>query len=178
MDKFDQLLKEKIEQKEYAYKASSWRKFSHQSGIATSASAFKIAAVSLATVGVLSTGGYMLYKHISPLSDTDIVPTEIITEEPVIEAASMPIQDTVQQEKQEPAIPMESSQNPTTIEPVEPIYTTKTTISTSTPEEETPELPQVQDEPETYIEQPQQVIEQDDGWRVVIINTDTIGSDN
>ena len=68
MDNFDQLIKEKLESKTYAYKASAWKNFAQQSGVVAPVSGLKIAAISIATVGALSTGGYLPFSQKKLLS--------------------------------------------------------------------------------------------------------------
>ena len=58
-DQFDELIKGKIESKQYAYSAKAWRSYVHHAGIAKLAVA-KWIAIAVSSVAVLSTGGYFI----------------------------------------------------------------------------------------------------------------------
>ena len=169
MDNFDQLLKEKIEQKEYAYKASAWRKFARQSGIGSSVGALKIAAISLIAVGLLSTGGYLAYKYLSPKAEAtpDMQVMTEPTSEPIIAA-----EDTVQITETEinPEIYCDFGLTPEEEKRMEKRETKHNAAATH----DNP----TQQQPATATEEPKKPIERDNGWRVVIINPDTIGPEN
>ena len=170
MDNFDQLLKEKIEQKQYAYKASAWRKFARQSGIGTSVGALKIAAISLVAVGSLSTGGYLAYKYLSPKSEATPETIQAMTEptsEPIIAT-----EDTVQITEAEinPVIYCDFGLTPEEEKRMEKWEAQQNAAATNDNPAQQPSA--------TSSEEPKKPIERDNGWRVVIINPDTIGSDN
>lgn len=177
MDNFDQLLKAKIEQKEYAYKASAWRKFAHQSGIGAPVGALKIAAISLVTVGVLSTGGYLAYKHLSPkpaaATDTQQVMTEPANEPVMAAEDTVQIAEAELNDQKPDEIYCDFGLTPGELKQLEEREAQKKTDAAI-------ENPQQQpvSQPATSIEEPKKPIERNDKWRVVIINPDTIGSDN
>ncbi len=176
MDNFDQLLKAKIEQKQYAYKASAWRKFSRQSGIGTSVGALKIAAISLVTVGLLSTGGYLAYKYLSPKPEATADTMQVMTEptnEPIIAA-----EDTIQIADAELNTQPDEIYCDFGVTPEEERQLEERKVQKKT--DAAIENPQQQpvSQPATSIEEPKKPIERNDKWRVVIINPDTIGSDN
>ena len=156
MDNFDQLLKEKIEQKQYAYKASAWRKFARQSGIGTSVGALKIAAISLVTVGLLSTGGYLAYKYLSskPVDETTQVMAEPSEEPTIVAEDTLQLTEIAAEEPMQPSPKQEAKTNATA----------------------TRKVPAQQSATQT--EEPKKPIERNDNWRVVIINPDTIGPEN
>ena len=171
MDNFDQLLKAKIEQKQYAYKASAWRKFARQSGIGTSVGALKIAAISLVTVGLLSTGGYLAYKYLSPKPEATADTMQVMTEpanEPIIAA-----EDTIQiadanLNTQPDEIYCDFGVTPEEMKRLEEREAKQNATTSEKPVQQAT----------TPTEEPKKPIERDDKWRVVIINPDTIGSDN
>ncbi|MBO4481531.1 MAG: hypothetical protein J5719_03160 [Bacteroidales bacterium] len=169
MDNFDQLLKEKIEQKQYAYKASAWRKFARQSGIGTSVGALKIAAISLVTVGLLSTGGYLAYKYLSPkpVDETTQVMAEPSEEPTIVAEDTIQIADAELNSKSDEFI-CDFGVTPEEMKRLEEREAKQNATTSEKPAQQSA----------TQTEEPKKPIERDDNWRVVIINPDTIGPEN
>lgn len=164
MDNFDQLIKEKLESKTYAYKASAWKNFAQQSGVVAPVSGLKIAAISIATVGALSTGGYLIYNALQP-EETPVTANEILvnTDNPEMNEETFAAEDTLSviQEVESTEFAETQVQQPK----AKSVTVPKTTATPKTQPAEEPK----KSEPILR--------ERNDRWRVVMINVDTIGPD-
>lgn len=83
-DQFDELIKGKIESKQYAYSAKAWRSYVHHAGIAKLAVA-KWIAIAVSSVAVLSTGGYFIYQHVQNQNTMETVTSTVPQIEPTAE---------------------------------------------------------------------------------------------
>lgn len=160
MDNFDQLIKEKLENKTYSYKASAWKNFAHNSGVVAPVSGLKIAAISIAAVGILSTGGYFLYQGLQPETPT-IVVDEIATDNNEMKEETFAAEDTM-------AIIQEIEEVP--VAQVQP----KAKPAITAKDADAP-MGQIMEEPKKA----EPILrERNDNWRVIMINVDTIGPED
>lgn len=75
MAEFDQLIKEKMEKAQYAYRPSAWRSFAKSAGVRAGLSGLQIAAIAVAVVAVVIgiTLGVVFSGHPVPSSEQDAV---------------------------------------------------------------------------------------------------------
>ena len=101
MAEFDQLIKEKMEKAQYAYRPSAWRSFAKSAGVRAGLSGLQIAAIAVAVVAVVIgiTLGVVFSGQPTPNSE---------------QGAVVRIQDTV--ETQNPASPILEDQEPNSVQ--------------------------------------------------------------
>lgn len=63
MTEFDELIKQKAASKKFTYSAKVWRSFSKKAGIKAALTATQSVVIGVASVAVLTVGGYFGYKH-------------------------------------------------------------------------------------------------------------------
>lgn len=71
-DQFDELIKGKIESKQYAYSAKAWHSYAHHAGFFKMV-VIKWVAIAVSSLAVLSAGGYFLYQHIQNQANTESI---------------------------------------------------------------------------------------------------------
>lgn len=93
MTEFDELIKQKAASKKFTYSAKAWRSFSKKAGIKAALTATQSVVIGVASVAVLTVGGYFGYKHFHT-ETPQVEPTEIIpsNEEEIIVA----LEDTIE----------------------------------------------------------------------------------
>lgn len=73
MTDFDNIIKQKISEKKYAYSAKKWHSFSQKAGIKSLLSAGQVTLISAVSVAVLTVGGVVLHRQLS--NNTEPIPT-------------------------------------------------------------------------------------------------------
>lgn len=111
MADFDQLIRDKANQAQYAYKPSAWRGFAKQAGLKAGLSGLQIAGI---TVGAVAVAGAITWGALS--HSTQSVPTE--PAQTPTEAVVVPI-DTLSAESEEST----STPEPTAIPTSQPVRT-------------------------------------------------------
>lgn len=88
MTDFDQLIKEKIEQKEYSYSASSWHRFAKKAGLKSALTVTQSVIIAVASVAIIAVGSWFGIRHFSAMEPATTAPVQQMTvEEPVLLAA-------------------------------------------------------------------------------------------
>ncbi len=97
MAEFDQLIKEKMEKAQYAYRPSAWRSFAKSAGVRAGLSGLQIAAIAVAVVAVVTgiTLGVVFSGHPVPSSEQDAVVSVQDTVE--TQHAASPVHDNDEQ---------------------------------------------------------------------------------
>ena len=104
MTDFDQLIKGKIEQKEYSYSASSWHSFAKKAGLKSALTVSQSVIIALVSVAVISVGSWLGIRYLS--SEQEVLPAaEVSVEEAPVPAPALPATDTVATEVTEEAVP-------------------------------------------------------------------------
>lgn len=89
MTDFDQLIKEKIEQKEYPYSAASWHSFARKAGLKSALTVTQSVIIALVSVAIVAVGSWFGIRHFS--ASDEAVPTVVMetttAEEPALAAA-------------------------------------------------------------------------------------------
>ena len=94
MTDFDQIIKEKIGQKEYSYSASSWHRFAKKSGLKSALTTTQSTLIAVASVAIIAVGSWLGIRHFSSMKPTTVPSVQqMAVEEPVLAAA-----DTVEVE--------------------------------------------------------------------------------
>jgi hypothetical protein len=106
MTDFDQIIKEKVEQKEYPYSASSWHSFAKKAGLKSALTLTQSVIIAVVSVTIIAVGSWFGIRHFSVsdevvpasveelpaeepvLAAIDTVAVEEVTEEPVVEEAA------------------------------------------------------------------------------------------
>lgn len=100
MTDFDQLIKEKIEQKEYPYSASSWHRFAQKAGLKSSLTITQSVIIAVASVAIIAVGSWFGIRHF--FAGDEVMPTVVTEEtpvgEPMLVAADTIIVETVSEE--------------------------------------------------------------------------------
>ena len=91
MTDFDQLIKEKVEQKEYSYSASSWHSFVRKAGLKSVGTTTQSIIIAIASIAVVSVGSWIGIRHF--FSSSEIAPA-IVEQLPVAEPSQAVI-DTI-----------------------------------------------------------------------------------
>lgn len=107
MTDFDQIIKEKVEQKEYPYSASSWHSFAKKAGLKSALTLTQSVIIAVISVTIIAVGSWFGIRHFSVsdevvpasmeqlpaeepvLATIDTVAVEEVTEEPVVEEAEV-----------------------------------------------------------------------------------------
>ncbi len=88
MTDFDQLIKEKIEQKEYSYSASSWHRFAKKAGLKSALTVTQSVIIAVASVAIIAVGSWFGIRHFSAMEPATTAPVQQMpVEEPVLLAA-------------------------------------------------------------------------------------------
>lgn len=111
MTDFDQLIKEKVNKKEYPYSASSWHRFTQKAGLKSALTVSKSLIIGVASVAVIATGTWLGIRYFSPSpAPAPAIETsmdELPAPEPVLAAT-----DTAVLETEETAVPKTSAPAP------------------------------------------------------------------
>ena len=75
MTDFDQLIKEKVEQKEYSYSASSWHSFVRKAGLKSAVTTTQSIIIAIASIAVVSVGSWIGIRHF--FSSSEIAPATV-----------------------------------------------------------------------------------------------------
>ena len=88
MTDFDQLIKEKIEQKEYPYSASSWHHFAKKAGLKSALTITQSVIIAVASVAIIAVGSWFGIRHFSSMEPSATDPVQQMpVEAPVLLAA-------------------------------------------------------------------------------------------
>lgn len=96
---FDQIIKQKVEQKEYPYSASSWHRFAKKAGLKSALTASQSVIIAVVSVAVISIGSWLGIRYFSPSQETAPV-AEIAVEEtpaPELTAADTVVSETTEE---------------------------------------------------------------------------------
>ena len=156
MTDFDQLIKEKIEQKEYSYSASSWHRFAKMAGLKSALTLTQSVIIAIVSVTIIAVGSWFGIRHFS-VSD-EVVPAsmeQLPAEEPVLAAVDTIAVEEVTEE------PVEEATVPAPGRKPSPKVTDKA------PDTATVTKPRNEREP---------ILRPKDTWRILEIDPDTIKS--
>lgn len=104
MTDFDQIIKEKVEQKEYPYSASSWHSFAKKAGLKSALTASQSIVIAVLSVAVISVGSWLGIRYLSP--GQEVVPAaEVTVEELPAPGPALMTTDTVATEITEETAP-------------------------------------------------------------------------
>ena len=138
MTDFDQIIKEKIEQKEYSYSASSWHNFAQKAGLKSALTVTQSVIIAVVSVAVISAGSWLGIRYLAPSQEQEPV-AEVTVEEVPVEDPVVVATDTVTTEVSEepvctpqPVISCPKVSNPTNT-PETPKATTADTVSEPKP---------------------------------------------
>lgn len=73
MTDFDQIIKEKVEQKKYSYSATSWHRFARKAGLKSTLTTSQSVIIAILSVVVISVGSWLGVRYLSPKQEA--VPT-------------------------------------------------------------------------------------------------------
>ena len=156
MTEFDQIIKEKVEQKEYSYSASSWHSFAQKAGLKSALTLTQSVIIAVVSVTIIAVGSWFGIRHFS-VSD-EVVPAsmeQLPAEEPVLAAVDTIAAEEVTEEPVEEATVPAPGRKPT------PKVTDKA------PDTDTVTEPRNEREP---------ILRPKDTWRILEIDPDTIKS--
>ena len=102
MTDFDQIIKEKVEKKEYPYSASSWHSFAKKAGLKSALTATQSVIIAVVSVAVISVGSWWGIRYLSPEQEVVAVDEVTVEETP---ATALPVTNTVATEVSEEAVP-------------------------------------------------------------------------
>lgn len=156
MTEFDQIIKEKVEQKEYSYSASSWHSFAQKAGLKSALTLTQSVIIAVVSVTIIAVGSWFGIRHFS-VSD-EVVPAsmeQLPAEEPVLAAVDTIAVEEVTEEPVEEATVPAPGRKPT------PKVTDKA------PDTDTVTEPRNEREP---------ILRPKDTWRILEIDPDTIKS--
>lgn len=94
MTDFDQIIKEKVEQKEYPYSASSWHSFAKKAGlksVLTTSQSIFIAVLSVAIIAVGSWFGIRLFSASDEVAPVSV--EQLPAEKPVLAVDTVAVED-------------------------------------------------------------------------------------
>lgn len=156
MTEFDQIIKEKVEQKEYSYSASSWHSFAQKAGLKSALTLTQSVIIAVVSVTIIAVGSWFGIRHFS-VSD-EVVPAsmeQLPAEEPVLAAVdTIAIEEVTEEPVEEATVPA-PGRKPT------PKVTDKA------PDTATVTEPRNEREP---------ILRPKDTWRILEIDPDTIKS--
>lgn len=69
MTDFDQLIKEKVNKKEYPYSASSWRRFSQKAGLKSALTLTKAVVIGISSASLIAVAGWCGFHFMSPKAE-------------------------------------------------------------------------------------------------------------
>lgn len=156
MTDFDQIIKEKVEQKEYPYSAASWHSFAKKAGLKSALTLTQSVIIAVVSVTIIAVGSWFGIRHFS-VSD-EVVPAsleQLPAEEPVLAAVDTIAVEEVTEEPVEEATVPAPGRKPT------PKVTDKA------PDTDTVTEPRNEREP---------ILRPKDTWRILEIDPDTIKS--
>ena len=103
MTDFDQIIKQKVEQKEYPYSASSWHRFAKKAGLKSALTASQSVIIAIVSVAVVSVGSWLGVRYLAPSQEVE--PTmEVIVEEVPAPAPKLTVADTAVSETPEETV--------------------------------------------------------------------------
>ena len=103
MTDFDQIIKQKVEQKEYSYSASSWHRFAKKAGLKSALTASQSVIIAIVSVAVVSVGSWLGVRYLAPSQEVE--PTmEVIVEEVPAPAPELTVADTAVSETPEETV--------------------------------------------------------------------------
>ena len=103
MTDFDQIIKQKVEQKEYSYSASSWHNFAKKAGLKSALTASQSVIIAVVSVAVISVGSWLGVRYLAPSQEVEPA-TEVIVEEVPAPAPELTATDTVVSETPEETV--------------------------------------------------------------------------
>lgn len=116
---FDQIIKQKVEQKEYPYSASSWHRFAKKAGLKSTLTASQSVIIAIVSVAIISVGSWLGFRYLVP--SHEVAPTtEISVEE--TPAPELTAADTVVSETPEENVTVTELSTPSR-KPVQPVVT-------------------------------------------------------
>lgn len=100
MTDFDQLIKEKVEQKEYPYSAASWHSFARKAGLKSALTITQSVIIAVVSVSIVAVGSWFGIRHFSAPDEVvpEVVVEETPAEEPIMVAADTTIIEEVAEE--------------------------------------------------------------------------------
>lgn len=102
MTDFDQLIKEKLEQKEYPYSASSWHRFAQKAGLKSALTVTQSVIIAVASVAIVAVGSWFGIRHFSSMEPAATATSQQMpVEEPVLLAADTTMVEEVSEEPNE-----------------------------------------------------------------------------
>ena len=115
MTDFDQLIKEKIEQKEYSYSASSWHHFAKKAGLKSALTVTQSVIIAVASVAIIAVGSWFGICHFSAMEPAAPAPVQQMpVEEPVLLAADTAEVEVVAEEPAAEEVVTAPSRKPAT----------------------------------------------------------------
>lgn len=109
MTDFDQLIKEKVGQKEYSYSASSWHHFAKKAGLKSALTASQSVIIAVVSVSVISVGSWLGVRYLAPSQDT--APAAEVTVEDFPEP-ELSVADTLVEVSPEDTMPVSETTTP------------------------------------------------------------------
>ena len=119
MTDFDQIIKQKVEQKEYPYSASSWHRFAKKAGLKSALTASQSVVIAVISVAVISVGSWLGIRYFSPSQETAPVAEIAVEETPAQELTAV---DTVVPEANEEIVIVTEPSSPSR-KPIQPEVT-------------------------------------------------------
>jgi len=101
MTEFDQIIKQKVNEKQYAYTAKSWRSFAQKKGIHPGWSAWQVVAICVASAVVVSVGCILGFHYgsdsagNSPVVNQNYPVKSIVVEEDTVGGAQVDTENVV-----------------------------------------------------------------------------------
>lgn len=100
---FDQIIKQKVEQKEYTYSASAWHRFAKKAGLKSALTTSQSMIIAVVSVAVISVGSWLGIRYLAP--SQEVAPAaEVTMEETPAPAPELTAVDTVAAETTEEPI--------------------------------------------------------------------------
>lgn len=105
---FDQIIKQKVEQKEYMYSASAWQRFAKKAGLKSALTASQSVIIAVVSVAVISVGSWLGIRYLAP--SQEVVTIEEVTVEetpapaPELTAADTMVTETTKEPIEEKAV--------------------------------------------------------------------------
>ena len=160
MTDFDQIIKEKVEQKEYAYSAFAWHSFVQKAGLKSALTASQSVLIAVVSVAVISVGSWLGIRYMTQSQEAAPAP-EVTVEE--IPEPTLSIADTTVEEILEETVSIIESPSPVhkTNEPKVTNEAPKETITDTIAESKPTRKP---------------ILRPKNPRRILEINTDTIKS--
>ena len=116
---FDQIIKQKVEQKEYPYSASSWHRFAKKAGLKSALTASQSVIIAVVSVAVISVGSWLGIRYLTPSQEVAPAAEITVEEAPAPEPTAA---DTVVSETPEETVIVTELSTPSR-KPVQPVMT-------------------------------------------------------